>query len=55
MIQVDPINKTRAFGRASYLADVFDRIHDHPNKQLAQLLPWHWKPKIVQTAETAAA
>ena len=39
----------------AYLADVFDRIHDHPNRQLDQLLPWNWKPKAAQSPETAAA
>ena len=39
----------------AYLADVFNRIHDHPNKQLDQLLPWNWKPKAAHSPETAAA
>ena len=28
----------------AYLADVLDRIHDHMNNRLAELLPWNWKP-----------
>ena len=39
----------------AYLADVLDRIHDHPNRQLDQLLPWNWTPKVDKTAETEAA
>ena len=27
-----------------YLADVLARIADHPARQIADLLPWHWKP-----------
>jgi transposase len=27
-----------------YLADVLARIADHPARQIAELLPWHWKP-----------
>lgn len=39
----------------AYLADVLDRIHDHPNRQLDQLLPWQWTPKAAQSPKTAAA
>ncbi len=28
----------------AYLTDIFTRTHDHPNKQLHQLLPWNWQP-----------
>ena len=28
-----------------YLADVLTRIADHPARQIADLLPWHWKPE----------
>ena len=28
----------------NYLADVLTRIADHPARQIADLLPWHWKP-----------
>lgn len=27
-----------------YLTDVLARIADHPARQIAELLPWHWQP-----------
>jgi transposase len=27
-----------------YIADVLDRIADHPARHIAELLPWNWKP-----------
>jgi transposase len=27
-----------------YLADVLSRIADHPARQVAELLPWNWRP-----------
>jgi transposase len=33
-----------------YLADVLARIADHPARQIAELLPWHWKPADLQRA-----
>jgi transposase len=27
-----------------YLTDVLARIADHPARQIAELLPWHWHP-----------
>jgi hypothetical protein len=27
-----------------YLADLLARIADHPARQIAELLPWNWKP-----------
>jgi transposase len=27
----------------AWLADVLARLHDHPAKRLAELLPWHWR------------
>jgi transposase len=27
-----------------YLTDVLARIADHPARQIAKLLPWHWQP-----------
>ena len=29
-----------------YLTDIFSRIAEHPNKQLAELLPYNWKPEV---------
>lgn len=31
----------------AYLADVLARIPTHPNKQLHELLPYHWKPPLL--------
>jgi hypothetical protein len=27
----------------AWLADVIDRIADHPNKRIGELLPWNWR------------
>lgn len=37
----------------AYLTDVLDRIHDHMNTRLDELLPWNWTPKPVPQAEAA--
>lgn len=37
----------------AYLADVLDRIHDHMNNRLDELLPWNWVP--VATTQSRAA
>ena len=37
----------------AYLADVLDRIHDHMNTRLGELLPWNWAP--MGTVKTEAA
>ena len=37
----------------AYLADVLDRIHDHQNNRLDDLLPWNWGKE--QDAESEAA
>ena len=37
----------------AYLADVLDRIHDHMNTRLGELLPWNWTPKAAPQAEAA--
>jgi transposase len=37
----------------AYLADVLDRIHDHMNTRLGELLPWNWVPR--GTVKTEAA
>jgi transposase len=33
-----------------YLTDVLARIADHPARQIAELLPWHWKPAELKRA-----
>ncbi len=33
-----------------YLADALARIADHPARQIAELLSWHWKPADLQRA-----
>ena len=33
-----------------YLTDVLARIADHPARQIADLLPWHWKPAELKRA-----
>lgn len=35
------------------LADVLDRIHDHKNNRLGELLPWNWTPAGTEQAEAA--
>ena len=37
----------------AYLADILDRIHDHMNPRLDELLPWTWTPKAVSQNEAA--
>lgn len=37
----------------AYLADVLDRIHDHMNNRLAELLPWNWSPTDQSRNEAA--
>jgi transposase len=34
----------------AWLADVLARIADHPARQLADLLPWNWQPRRIDTA-----
>ena len=31
----------------AWLADVLDRLPDHPAKRIHELLPWNWCPKII--------
>jgi transposase len=37
----------------AYLADVFDRIHDHKINRLTELLPWNWTPAAQPPSEAA--
>lgn len=37
----------------SYLADIFERIHDHKINRLDELLPWNWAPMAKPRAEAA--
>ncbi len=37
----------------AYLADVLDRIHDHMNTRLGELLPWNWSPVTPLNAQAA--
>ena len=37
----------------AYLSDVLDRIHDHMNNRLGDLLPWNWVPMKMVSAEAA--
>ena len=36
--------KMNSLDPQAYLADVLDRIHDHMNTRLGELLPWNWTP-----------
>jgi transposase len=38
----------------AYLADIFDRIHDHKINRLDELLPWNWTPVASVTNSQAA-
>jgi transposase len=37
----------------AWLADVLDRIHDHKQQRLAELLPWNWGPNDAAESEAA--
>lgn len=37
----------------AYLADILDRIHDHKNNRLDELLPWNWCSRDVLQREAA--
>ena len=37
----------------AYLADVLDRIHDHRNNRLDDLLPWNWGSRASRQSEAA--
>lgn len=32
----------------AYLADIIDRIPDHPANKVDELLPWDWVPQVRQ-------
>jgi transposase len=34
----------------TWLADVLARLPDHPAKQIAELLPWNWRPASMAQA-----
>jgi transposase len=42
--------KLNAINPEAWLADILPRIDDHPNKRLAELLPWNWKPSVAAPA-----
>lgn len=37
----------------AYLADILDRIHDHKNNRLAELLPWNWETSNATRSKAA--
>ena len=37
----------------AYLADVFERIHDHKINKLDELLPWNWVPIAAENSQAA--
>lgn len=37
----------------AYLADILDRINDHMNPRLDELLPWNWVPKAAPQEQAA--
>lgn len=37
----------------AYLADILDRINDHMNPRLDELLPWNWAPKAAPQEQAA--
>lgn len=39
----------------AYLADVLDRINDHMNNKLHELLPWNWTPRETTAAHQITA
>jgi len=37
-------SKLNGINPQHYITDVLSRIADHPARQIAELLPWNWKP-----------
>jgi transposase len=37
----------------AWLADVLDRLPDHPANKLVDLFPWNWRPASQQSAVAA--
>ena len=46
--------KLNGLNPQAYLADIFDRIHDHKINRLDELLPWNWTPLVSLTDNQAA-
>jgi transposase len=42
--------KLNGLNPQKYLTGVLARIADHPARQIADLLPWHWKPADLDRA-----
>ena len=38
----------------AWLADVLERIADHPLQRLTELLPWNWRPPAAAASRHAA-
>ena len=41
--------KLNGLNPQAYLADLFDRIHDHKINRIDELLPWNWAPPRTAT------
>ena len=37
----------------AWLADLFDRIHDHKINRIDELLPWNWRPLEANQSQAA--
>ena len=46
--------KMSALDPQAYLADILERIHDHPARHLDEILPWNWTPTSPVTQGRAA-
>ena len=46
----DHLRREEVFNPQLYLADMLARIADHPARQIADLLPWQWKPVELKRA-----